>query len=75
MNGKQKTIAASCSFFVCKECRTKTGYEHQIWCGLNGHTKPDCSECIYRLASDGSCVHPARIIHSKNDTIKAVIHR
>ena len=75
MNGKQKTIAASCSFFVCKECRTKSGYRHQVWCRLKDHSCPECSECIYMIASDKRCTHSARKTNIKTDTIKAVIHQ
>ncbi|MBQ7460430.1 MAG: hypothetical protein IJS72_03565 [Oscillospiraceae bacterium] len=52
-------ITAGCELYVCRECRTKTGWPHQRWCTLRGLTEPDCGECRYYGREKRICVHPA----------------
>ena len=50
-------IDAGCPLYACRVCRTKTGWEHQRWCGITGMTEPGCDQCRYRDRSE--CSHPA----------------
>ena len=52
-------IRGGCSFFACRCCRTKYGWEHQAWCEVFYLTEPDCADCYYYRQGMGSCVHPA----------------
>ena len=52
-------IAADCPRFVCRICRTKTGWPHQIGCELACLTAPDCADCRYWSAKKDRCEHPA----------------
>ncbi len=53
-------IRANCPRFVCRVCRTKTGWPHQRWCGLGGLTDPACEACRYYAPDRDRCVHPAQ---------------
>ena len=52
-------IHGDCSFFACRYCRTKYGWEHQAWCEMNFLTAPTCFDCQYYRRRAGSCKHPA----------------
>ena len=53
-------IRAECPLYVCRVCRTKTGWPHQCWCCQAQVTNPDCEECRYYDRNKTECVHPAR---------------
>ena len=57
MKDDRRRIAALCPLFVCRLCRTKTGWAHQGWCAAADSISPDCADCLYR-AANGSCAHP-----------------
>ena len=52
-------IKAACAMFVCRMCRTKTGWKHQPWCALLALKKPTCKDCRYWSADRQVCAHPA----------------
>ena len=52
-------IHGSCSRFVCRYCRTKFGWRHQVWCEIAGRTEPLCQDCGYYHPSSEECRHPA----------------
>ena len=54
------TIRGSCSCFVCRCCRTKFGWEHQIWCDYPDLIEPSCMDCVYYNAKNDRCKHPAK---------------
>ena len=60
MNETDSAIRAECPLYACKECRTKTGWRHQRWCGMADKTEPGCAECRYFNAGKNACAHPAR---------------
>lgn len=53
-------IAASCPLFVCRSCRTKTGWRHQRWCEHTELLTPGCADCRYWEAKRERCGHPSR---------------
>ena len=57
MDDGKTIISAACPLFVCKACRTKTGWAHQRWCSAGGET-PGCGECLYRGVGQQKCKHP-----------------
>ena len=59
MRHRNKLIDAACRLFVCRVCRTKTGWTHQNWCDIADNVKPDCGDCIYSGANKKVCKHPA----------------
>ena len=59
MNEIMSNIRSSCPLYICRVCRTKTGWPHQVWCELKGLTEPGCTDCRYHSARNGGCVHPA----------------
>ena len=52
-------IDADCPRYVCRCCRTKTGWPHQIGCEQASVTKPDCGDCRYWNKKKNRCDHPA----------------
>ena len=58
-NEERVRIAAGCPRYVCRLCRTKTGWPHQIGCELACLTAPDCADCRYWSAKKDRCEHPA----------------
>lgn len=58
MNGGKKIIAAKCPLFACRDCRTKTGWPHQSWCGAPDRIKPGCGDCFYYQIKAEKCAHP-----------------
>lgn len=63
----KNTIRSSCSFFVCKFCLTKSGWEHQKWCEINTLTSPECKDCQYFNKQAFLCQHPALKKDRKED--------
>ena len=55
---ERSVIRAACVLYACRVCRTKTGWQHQIWCSACGIETPDCADCIYW--NKHTCRHPAR---------------
>lgn len=53
------TIRGSCSYYVCRYCRTKFGRQHQEWCEIFDRIQPICQDCIYYIQSKSECRHPA----------------
>lgn len=58
-NPTDRIIRGSCADFVCRQCRTKYGWAHQIWCDRTGLTEPDCTDCAYYSEKQARCSHPA----------------
>lgn len=54
------TIRGRCSLFLCRDCRTKYGWEHQLWCPLRFVTQPSCKDCRYYWEQNGECTHPSK---------------
>lgn len=52
-------IRGRCSLFVCRCCRTKYGWEHQVWCDTPELLEPVCTDCYYYNARRKHCAHPA----------------
>ncbi len=63
----ENVIRGSCSFFVCKCCRTKRGWEHQPWCEYFSLTEPGCDDCHYCDRRGSGCVHPAKRIERRDN--------
>lgn len=53
-------IRGSCTDFVCRCCRTKYGWEHQIWCDYPELIEPVCDDCAYYNAKRDRCNHPTK---------------
>ncbi|MBQ5398631.1 MAG: hypothetical protein IIU14_04240 [Ruminococcus sp.] len=53
-------IFGSCPLFACRRCRTKYGWEHQVWCEMSCVTRPTCVDCRYFSSQGGGCAHPAK---------------
>lgn len=53
-------IRGECSFFACRFCRTKYGWEHQSWCEYYWLSEPSCKDCRYFNTEHGDCIHPAQ---------------
>lgn len=56
----ENIIRGNCSLFVCSCCRTKYGWEHQVWCEHYAVTVPSCRDCRYYRQQDGVCEHLAK---------------
>ncbi|MBQ7699513.1 MAG: hypothetical protein IJT49_04125 [Clostridia bacterium] len=70
MSKKSKRISSKCPLFVCRECRTKTGWRHQKWCLFADPSVSDCTGCLYfvqRPADKSVCVHPRMKERGKNE--------
>ena len=52
-------ILGSCSFFACRCCHTKYGWDHQKWCETRTLVNVTCGDCLYYSAKLGVCIHPA----------------
>lgn len=52
-------IQARCARYVCRICRTKTGWPHQLGCALAQLTEPSCADCRYWSERTSRCDHPA----------------
>ena len=59
MDEKRFLIRCACPLYVCRGCRTKTGWRHQCWCDMADKSEPGCAECRYYDADCGRCNHPA----------------
>ena len=59
MDRESARIRAGCPRYACLECRTKSGWPHQMWCGMAHVTEPACIDCRYWSAKKGLCDHPA----------------
>ena len=55
----RRRIDARCPRFVCRICRTKTGWPHQLGCEMWLVTAPECADCRYWSAKKSLCDHPA----------------
>lgn len=53
-------IQTKCPDFVCRLCRTKTGWPHQRWCSYRKRTTPECQDCRYYDRRKDQCLHPGR---------------
>lgn len=53
-------IRGSCPYFICRCCRTKYGWEHQVWCDYAQLLDPKCPDCGYYNTRRKCCNHPAR---------------
>ena len=60
MDKNEAVIRSACPLYVCRLCRTKTGWPHQCWCELRDSTEPGCADCRYHDALRGKCAHPAK---------------
>ena len=58
-NPAERRISSRCEDFVCRVCRTKTGWPHQKWCSSE-NTEPGCSDCLYAAKNGTVCKHPQR---------------
>lgn len=56
----ENIIRGSCADFVCRCCRTKYGWEHQLWCDNTELTEPTCQDCFYYDQKHRRCKHPAK---------------
>ena len=55
----ENLIRGSCELFVCRCCRTKYGWAHQVWCDTPDLLEPGCGDCRYFDAHGRECIHPA----------------
>ena len=56
---RRPLIDALCPRYVCRLCRTKTGWPHQLGCELAQVTEPECADCRYWNMKNQRCDHPA----------------
>ena len=56
----EKAIRGNCSFFACRYCHTKFGWEHQEWCEYHLLLEPSCKDCRYYSTGRNECIHPAK---------------
>lgn len=61
-------IDAQCPDFVCRLCRTKTGWPHQRGCTETANVRPTCADCRYWREKDRRCHHPARRKEAPRET-------
>ena len=52
MTKSENIIRGSCPDFVCRCCRTKYGWAHQIWCDEKTLLEPGCKDCQYGENAD-----------------------
>ncbi|MBR0205751.1 MAG: hypothetical protein IJQ45_03280 [Clostridia bacterium] len=60
MGEKGGVIRAICPDFVCRVCRTKTGWPHQSWCSLVRKNANECLDCRYYNKRKACCAHPGK---------------
>ena len=58
MEQQREIIQASCPRYACLECRTKTGWPHQVWCYKIQCTSPTCEDCVCWSVKKNLCDHP-----------------
>ena len=59
MDNERPLIGARCPRYVCRLCRTKTGWPHQPGCALALLTNPVCADCRFWNEKKNRCNHPA----------------
>lgn len=59
-NQDENIIRGSCADFVCRSCRTKCGWPHQMWCDHTELTEPGCPDCAYYNSKRDRCNHPVK---------------
>lgn len=60
MDNTAGIIHAECPSYACRICRTKTGWPHQVWCGMKQVEGPNCKDCHYFDPDRARCIHPLR---------------